>query len=232
MTKYSRYAVYYAPRQGRFASAAAAWLGRDCETGEAIAQPTVDGLREDLQSLTTKPRKYGFHGTLRAPFQPADGQDAATIAAAVADMASRLAPAQCEGLEIGNPYGFGLAFKPIGDETKILELAASVVEGTDGLRAPVSPEEFARRDAAERLTPRQRALYERWGYPMVMEELSFQLTLTNKIEQQLELALHDAITRHFCGLFPVPFLIEDLCLFGEEAGSGMFRLLNRYPLMG
>ena len=28
----------------------------------------------------------------------------------------------------------------------------------------------------------------------------------------------------------MPFAIEDLCLFGEEADTGKFRLLQRYPL--
>jgi hypothetical protein len=41
-----------------------------------------------------------------------------------------------------------------------------------------------------------------------------------------------AVARHFEGLLPMPFVIEDLCLFGEEAKSGMFRLLHRYRLSG
>jgi hypothetical protein len=230
MTDYSRYAVYYAPRPGRFAEAAAAWLGRDCETGASVSQPTPEGLSEDLATLTTKPRKYGFHGTIRAPFRPADGQDRASISAAVADLAARLSPARCDGLAVSNPYGFGVALTPAGDEVQILELAARVVEATDLLRAPLSPEEIARRVAAEQLTPRQRELYDRWGYPMVMDQLWFQLTLSNRIGPQLEWKLEAAIARHFEGLLPAPFVIDDLCLFGEEAATGQFRLLSRYPL--
>ncbi|WP_368416835.1 DUF1045 domain-containing protein [Falsiroseomonas sp.] len=232
MTEYSRYAVYYAPRPGRFAEAAAAWLGRDCETGASVPQPTPEGLGEDLAALTTKPRKYGFHGTIRAPFRPADGQDRASIGAAVADLAARLAPARCGGLEVGNPYGFGVALTPTGDAVEILDLAARVVEATDRLRALLLPEEIARRDAAEQLTPRQRKLYDRWGYPFVMEQLSFQLTLSNRIGPELGRKLEGAVARHFEGLLPQPFVIDDLCLFGEDVTTGEFRVLNRYPLVG
>lgn len=229
---FSRYAVYYAPRPGAFADAAATWLGRNCESDLALPQPAVEGLADTLQSLTTKPRKYGFHGTLRAPFRPADGQDGTSIAAAVAEMASYLPPASCDGLAVGNPYGFGVAFRPIGDETGILKLAASVVERTDHLRGQLKPEEITQRERSENLNPRQREYLHRWGYPMVMEELSFQLTLSNRIAPEAQSAVEAAVARHFEGLLPMPFVIEDLCLFGEEAGTGMFRLLQRYSLSG
>lgn len=232
MTEYSRYAVYYAPRFGKFAAAAAQWLGRDCETGAVVAHPSIASLGDSLASLTTKPRKYGFHGTLRAPFRPTEGQDGATIAAAVAALAACLPPARCDGLEVGNPYGFGVALTPVGDASQILDLAARVVEGTDRLRAQLSPAEIASREAAENLTPRQRELLGRWGYPMVMEELSFQLTLTNRIAPERQPVLTAAIEHHFNGLLPTPFVIEDLCLFGEEVTTGQFRILHRYPLVG
>lgn len=226
----SRYAVYYAPRPGLFADAAATWLGRNCETDQALPQPELEGLADTLHSLTTKPRKYGFHGTLRAPFRPADGQDSASIAAAVAGIASHLPPARCDGLAVGNPYGFGVAFIPLGDKTEILTLAAAVVERTDHLRAQLTPEEIAQRERSENLNPRQREYLPRWGYPMVMEELSFQLTLSNRVTPEVQPAVEAAVARHFEGLLPMPFAIEDLCLFGEEADTGKFRLLQRYPL--
>lgn len=232
MTTFSRYAVYYAPRPGAFADAGAIWLGRNCQTGFSLAQPKLQGPLADLAPLTTKPRKYGFHGTLRAPFRPAKGEDEASVAACLADLAKRLGPARCDGLEVGNPYGFGLALKPVGEEAEILKLAADVVEHTDRLRAPLKPEEIAQRELAEDLNPRQRFYLHRWGYPMVMEELCFQLTLSNRITAKVQLELESAASRHFEKVLPVPFVIEDLCLFGEETDTGMLRFLHRYPLTG
>jgi hypothetical protein len=40
-----------------------------------------------------------------------------------------------------------------------------------------------------------------------------------------------ALAAHFAPVLPQPFRIEDLCLFGEDAG-GRFHLLLRYALTG
>lgn len=229
---FSRYSVYYAPRAGAFADAAATWLGRSCETGLVIPQPELEGLAGALPGLTSKPRKYGFHGTLRAPFRPAAGQDQRSIASAIADIAAHLQPARCDGLDVGNPYGFGVALIPVGDEAEILALAAQVVALTDQLRAPLTEEEITQRERTENLNPRQREYLHRWGYPMVMEELSFQLTLSNRVASDVQLVLEEGVARHFAGLLPSPFVIEDLCLFGENAETGLFRILGRYRLSG
>lgn len=225
MEHFKRYAVYFAPRAGDFADAAATWLGRDAVTGDAMPQPPVPGL----QGLTADPRRYGFHGTIRAPFRPAPGLDGATIAAAVAGLAARLAPAQAPGLRLADLHGF-LALVPDGDEAAILRLGAAVVEGTEALRAPLTEAEIARRDPA-RLTPRQRSLLTRWGYPYVMEEFRFHLTLTNRLPPDLKADVTAAAQAHFAPHLPRPFVIADLCLFGEDQG-GAFHLLHRYALSG
>ncbi|TAG09238.1 MAG: phosphonate metabolism protein, partial [Rhodobacterales bacterium] len=39
-----------------------------------------------------------------------------------------------------------------------------------------------------------------------------------------------ALEAHFAPVLPRPFVIEDLCLFGEDDGG--FHLLHRYALTG
>jgi putative phosphonate metabolism protein len=225
MEHFKRYAVYFAPRPGDFADAAARWLGRDAASGAALPQPPVPGL----DGLTADPRRYGFHGTIRAPFRPAPGQDGAAIAAAVAELAARLQPAMAPGLRLADLHGF-LALVPDGDESAILRLGAAVVEGTESLRAPLTDADIARRDPA-RLTPRQRSLLTRWGYPYVMEEFRFHLTLTNRLPPDRTADVTAAAQAHMAPHLPRPFIVEDLCLFGEDQG-GTFHLLHRYALSG
>ncbi|MDP2084015.1 MAG: DUF1045 domain-containing protein [Gemmobacter sp.] len=225
MEHFKRYAVYFAPRPGAFADAAATWLGRDAVTGAAIPQPPVPAL----QDLTADPRRYGFHGTIRAPFRPAQGLDVAAIAAAVEGLAAQLAPAQGPGLRLADLHGF-LALVPDDEESAILRLGAAVVEGTEALRAPLTDAEIARRDPA-RLTPRQRSLLTRWGYPYVMDAFRFHLTLTNRLPPDRAADVTAAAQAHFAPHLPRPFMIADLCLFGEDA-QGTFRLLHRYALSG
>lgn len=229
MDEMKRYAVYYAPRPGGFADRAAGWLGWDAVSGAAQVQPDLPGLPRALADLTRDPRKYGFHGTIRAPFRPGPGLTGADVALAVAALAARLAPVVCDGLRLENLDGF-LALTPLGCEAALLDLAAAVVEGTDPLRATLTPEEVARR-RPESLSSRQRALLDRWGYPFVMEEFRFHLTLTDRLPAAEADTVAGLLSAHFAPVLPVPFLIEDLCLFGEDV-SGRFHLLHRYALTG
>jgi hypothetical protein len=182
-----------------------------------------------LAALTTDPRRYGFHGTIRAPFRPAPGLDGAGIADAVATLAARLPPAPAPGLRLVDLHGF-LALVPDGDDTAIRHLGAAVVEATDPLRAALTEAEIARRDPA-RLTPGQRSLLTRWGYPYVMEEFRFHLTLTNRLPPDRVADVAVAAKVHVGPHLPQPFVVEALCLFGEDAG-GAFHLLHRYALAG
>lgn len=226
MDQIKRYAVYYAPRPGAFAAQAAEWLGWSAETGQPLPQPQLPGIA-DPAAITEGARRYGFHGTLRAPFRLAEGVTALHLMEAMATLSRRLAPVVCEGLRLEMMDGF-LALTPEGCEAALLALGAAVVEATDPLRAPLTGAEIARR-RPETLSSRQRALLERWGYPFVMEEFRFHLTLTDRL---VDPALVAAVLEpHFAPVLPRPFVIEDLCLFGED-GAGQFHLLHRHALTG
>lgn len=217
-----RLAVYYAPRPGAFADRAAAWF----VAGEA-AQRLLPDL--SLAQLMAGARRYGFHGTIRAPFRPASGVTLEDVGAHVAALAALLAPARCDGLRLANMHGF-LALVPEGDEGALRDLAAHVVTETDALRAPLDAGEIARR-RPETLSTRQRDLLHRWGYPYVMEEFRFHLTLTDSLPQTVLDPVAAALAAHFAPVLPQPFVVEDLCLFGEDA-AGMFHLLQRHALCG
>lgn len=222
MDRMKRFAIYYAPRDGAFADAAARWLGWDLAQGCAMAQPNLPGLAD----LTADPRKYGFHGTIKPPFRLADGTSPDDLAEAVADLAQRLRPVQLPGLKVVLLEGF-LALVP-GHDQALTKLAAKVVEGLEGFRAPLTPAEIAKR-RPETLTLRQREFLAIYGYPYVMEEFQFHLTLSGRLGALDAPALQKAALAHFAGLIPEPFRLEDLCLCGEDA-AGRFHLLNRYPL--
>ena len=215
-----RYAIYYAPPPGAFAQAGAAWLGWDAATGQAVAQPDPG-----LAPVTVAPRKYGFHGTLKPPFRLAEGQSFAALQTAVAALATRLAPALLPGLRLRDLDGF-LALTPEGDTRALQALAAEVVTTLEPFRAPLNPAEIAKR-RPERLTLRQRALLDTYGYPFVLEEFRFHLTLSDRLPEPNPLAAQ--AQAHFAPHLPRPFTVDALCLFGE-AEDGRFHLLERHPL--
>lgn len=227
MENFKRYAVYFAPRPGPFADLANGWLGWDPVLGQPIAQPAPQGLPRSMAELTADPAKYGFHGTIRAPFRPGEGVGVDQIKAAVADIAVAHTPVECDGLQVENLHGF-LALTPMGDLAALRALAEGVVRGTNGLRAPLTPTEVAKR-RPESLSPRQRELLEAWGYPFVMEEFYFHLTLTGRLDKAEAETIQPIVAAHFAPHLPHPFMVQDLCLYGED-DAGRFHLLHRYPL--
>lgn len=229
MEEFRRYAIYYAPRDGAFAGAVASWLGWDPVAGVAVAHPSLDGLPAPVGTLTAEPRKYGFHGTIKAPFRLAGGVGRGDLEHAVARLATRLAPVVMPGLRLAALKGF-VALLPEGDESDLLELGAEVVTGLDPLRAPLTGAEVAKR-WPERLSARQRALLDQWGYPYVMEEFRFHLTLTGTLDQGQAQAVMAVLEPWLAPVLPRPFVIGDLCLFGEDA-AGRFHLLSRHALTG
>jgi len=226
---FQRFAIYYAPPEGVFARAAAEWLGWDPATGAALAQPDWPGLPAPATDLTVDPRKYGFHGTLRAPFRPGTGLTEGDLRRGLDLLAARLAPAEMPGLELINLEGF-LALVPHGDATDLAALAEEVVRATNSWRAPLTEAEIARR-RPDRLTERQRDHLARWGYPYVMEDFQFHLTLTSRLEDAAAQATRAVLAAKFASFMPGPFRITELSLFGE-AMDGRFHILHRAALSG
>jgi hypothetical protein len=227
MRDFLRYAIYYAPQPGAFADRAAAWLGWDLLQGRAVARPNLTGLPRPLADLTRAPAKYGFHGTIRAPFRSAVGE--ARLIEALVGVAATLSPVHCDELALRDLDGF-LALIPQGRKIALAALAETVMRATDSLRAPLTAEEISRRRPGA-LTPRQRDLMLRWGYPFVMEEFHFHLTLTDRLAVVDRPLVAAALAGWMTPVVPVPFVIKDLCLVGED-GEGRFHLRYRATLSG
>ncbi|MDO5641487.1 MAG: DUF1045 domain-containing protein [Paracoccus sp. (in: a-proteobacteria)] len=226
MSDYRRYAIYYTPPKGDFADFGAIWLGWDPVLGRAVAQPRIAGL--DLARITAGASRYGFHATLKAPFRLAAGHDAGDLAAAAEHLAEKTAPVTLPGLVLARLGSF-LALVPAVPGADLQALAAGVVAGLDGLRAPLTGAERARR-RPEQLAPAQRAYLEEWGYPYVMTEFRFHMTLSDGLEDDL-LTRAEASLRPRLRMLPAPLVIDALSLMGEAA-DGRFHLITRLPLRG
>ncbi|MBA4490291.1 DUF1045 domain-containing protein [Paracoccus sp. S1E-3] len=224
MDHYRRYALYYTPPPGEFADFGASWLGWDAVRGAPAPQPVLPGL--DIAVLTAEPRRYGFHATLKAPFRLAEGQRAGDLIEGVEALAAQLRPVTLDGLALTRIGPF-LALTPRGDEVPLNVLAAQVVERLDPLRAPLTEAERARRNP-DRLTPRQRALLDAWGYPYVMDEFRFHMTLTGALDAAT-LDTVAALLAPRLAVVPRPFILDALSLMGEDA-TGRVRLIRRLSL--
>ena len=221
---HTRYAIYYVPPTGPLADFGAAWLGWDSLTGREVPQFDIPGLHE----ITTAPRKYGFHGTLKPPFRLTDGQTLGALENTAAALAQTLAPAVCDGLTLTR-LGRFLALTPHGDVTGLQRVAGACVRELDVFRIPPTEAELAKRRKA-RLSARQDAYLSQWGYPYVFEEFRFHLTLTGKLPNHEVQLWMDQCLAHLPAL-PAPFILDQIALCGERP-DGRFDLIHRYALTG
>jgi len=229
MENFKRFAIYYCPEPGPFADFMARWLGWDADAGQACPHPQVSGLPLSVDDLTATPRKYGFHGTLKPPFRIAERGGRAALEADLAELARRLTPVELPGLALQRLGGF-VALVPEGNTSRLPVLAAEVVTALDIHRVPMTPGELTRRRAAN-LSAAQDAHLTRWGYPYVMDEFRFHLTLTGKLPRDQTNQVCTALNPVLAPLLPQPFRLTELCLCGED-DAGRFHLLHRYALTG
>ncbi|OWU85011.1 phosphonate metabolism protein [Oceanicola sp. 22II-s10i] len=229
MTDFSRYAVYYARPPGPLAEFAAAWLGWDPVAGAEVPHPDLPGLPRPVAEITATPRKYGFHGTIKPPFRLNASASPEALASDLDALCSGIAPVHCDGLELHRLGGF-LALVPTGDTTALAHLAAEAVRALDHHRAP-APEAELNRRRARGLSPSQEVNLMTWGYPHVMEDFRFHLTLSGRLPAEEADAVAQVLTPILAPMTEGPFVVPDLCLFGEDA-EGRFHLVSRHALTG
>ncbi|MFN9727305.1 DUF1045 domain-containing protein [Acidovorax sp.] len=225
-----RYAVYYAPSPGTLGWLAGShWLGRCAAQLQALPQLDIHGVAPaDLKRLTAAPRRYGWHGTLKAPFALAPGVSWMDLHQAVQALASGLQSFTLPPMQVERMDDF-LALVPMPSHAanaQVQAAAAACVTQLQPLAAPLGSAELARRRAAG-LTPRQDELLTLWGYPFVLEEFRFHMSITGDLRQvdtrTADLVL-DAAQQFFSDLPALRF--NSLAIFAEPAPGADFVLLD------
>lgn len=225
----SRYAIYYAPpRSSGLWQLAQRWLGRDCETGETLEQPALAGWpAAEIAAATESPRHYGFHATLKAPFHLAPGVSLRQLRESLGGFAARQRPFPTPPLRV-SAIGPFLALTLASAAPEMNALAAATVKELDPCRAPLDGKDLQRRLAGG-LTPRQAALLRTWGYPYVLEEFRFHMTLTGPLA---DAAQRERLQAELAALFrpvltePVP--VEEICLYSQDSAAAPFVLADRF----
>ena len=219
-----RYAIYFAPAPwSALEQLGSQWLGRDTTVDDFVEQPLVPGFSaERILELTEKPQLYGFHATLKAPFELAAGKSEDDLLAAVEELASQHEPIEAPPLEVAQLDGF-LALRPMAPCPEIDRLAADCVQTLDALRRP-------KRRPTDGLTPRQIELQERWGYPYVLQEFRFHLTLTDRLSELAAEPLIAFLTEYFQPALIEPLVIDRLSVFVQDDPAEPFARLEDVPL--
>lgn len=217
-----RFAFYYAPAtDDPLWLRAAEWLGRDPATGETYAAP-VEGLeRSYLAPLSASAQRYAFHATIKAPMALAGGRTLAQLEAAAAEFAATAAPVPIGPLKLANIDGY-LALIPEQQGAPLTQFAAEVVQRFEPFRAPLSDADKAKRNGDGRLSPRQVELLERFGYPYVLEQFQFHMTLTDRLSDEDRAIIEPRAAAWFAEFIGVPRVVDRLALFHEPAPGAPF----------
>jgi hypothetical protein len=225
-----RYAIYHAPEPStplwRFGSGV---LGYDAATGAEVPALLPKGFSaEAWHAATEEPRRYGFHATIKAPFRLAADRSEAELVAALTIIAGRLdavdlgacgvhvVPAEAGG-------GF-VAVTPVTPPPALAALERAVVTEFEPFRAPLTQEETLRR-RPERLSPRQRGHLERYGYPYVLEDFAFHMTLSGRLDAPEPVAADLGDWARAAGALDGGVAVERLALFRQDGAAARFRII-------
>lgn len=230
MAKYPRYAVYFVPPADsllyRFG---ASLLGYEVFTGQPL--PFAEGIEAEIadwKQLTTDPRKYGFHATLKAPISIKSEDTEDQLLEAVQEFARtpRIIP-------VINPVvraiGGFIAIVPETPSADLQRLAGDCVTAFDEFRAPLTAEDRKRR-VSSALTERQLAHLDRWGYPYVLEEFRFHMTLTGSIQAERHATALDCLQERFSALNLYTVAIDRIAVLCQDDPASGFKIILTVPL--
>ena len=227
----ARYAVYYAPAADsalwRFGSGV---LGYDALTGEDLPHDVPPGCDPAIwPEFTAEPRHYGFHATLKAPFELAQGRSEDQLRAFARNQAAATTSVTLSGLAVC-ALGRFVALTPAEPSEALQRLAFAQVQAFEPFRAALSEADKARRLKSP-LTPAQHAYLEAYGYPYVGDAFRFHMTLTGSLSQEQVELIRQALDEAYRQAVPTgSALIDRIALYRQDDRDARFRLLDSYRL--
>ena len=224
-----RFAIYYAPpTSSELWQRAARWLGRDAATGN-VPNEGIAGIEgQTLTAITPSATRYGFHATLKAPFALAPGKTQAELESALQTFSLRHGRVPLGTLELRLLDGF-LALTAVVQSEELTAFAGKVVAEFDAFRAPMSAGERERR-LKSGLTAYQIGLLDHYGYPYVMDQFLFHMTLTDRMDAGMQEAVVAAAAEWFAPVLEMPVVLDRLSLYYEPEAGGPFLRRADFPL--
>ncbi|UWU93246.1 DUF1045 domain-containing protein [Bradyrhizobium sp. CB1015] len=228
MTGFPRYAIYFAAGSDSALSRfGAELLGYDAYTGDELPFPQQAlHVARDWREVSADPRKYGFHATLKAPMALAPGNTEAELMAACAAFAGKARPRPVIRPIVDSISGF-IAVIPAEPVETLEQLAADCVREFDPFRATLTAEDRARRKP-EKLSERQRDYLDRWGYPYVMGEFRFHMTLTGRLDAERRGPILQMLRTRFAALGIETLAVDRIALFKQDDAKARFRIIGEW----
>ena len=236
MKKYSRYAIYYAPpKESNLEEFGRYWFGWDPINAKSINNKQrinylngfgIKNLKNiDKNVLIAK--KYGFHGTLIPPFKLNKNYSTNTLFKKTEEIAKKFKKFKLYKFKLKKINNF-YAFVQNKKNNNINKLSNRLVRELFKFRSPLTKKEIDRRNPSK-LSKFQLNILYKWGYPYLMSEFKFHMTLASevtgnklyselkKIENNKEIILNEINN------------FDKIYIFGENQ-KGMFENLENFSL--
>lgn len=222
-----RYAIYFMPSAAtqlwRFGASV---LGYDAFTGLSVPFPEHPVFsRAQPPAWIAEPQRYGFHATLKAPFELAPGAREADVHATAASLARSRQSFLVPGLGVRAMSRF-VALMPAAPVPELDDLASACVRRFEPVRGPISAADRQRRLAAP-LTARQIRHLDTWGYPYVMEDFQFHMTLAGPLQPDALQTVQSALALLWAPI-NAPLLIDAITVAVQPARDARFLAQARY----
>ena len=236
MKKYSRYAIYYAPpKESSLEEFGRYWFGWDPLNAKLINNKhrinylNRFGIKNliNIDKNVLIPKKYGFHGTLIPPFKLHKNYSTNTLFKKTEEIAKKFKKFKFYKFKLKKINNF-YAFVQNKKNNNINKLSNRLVRELFKFRSPLTKKEIDRRNPSK-LSKLQLNILYKWGYPYLMSEFNFHMTLASevtgnklylelkKIERNKEIILNEINN------------FDKIYIFGENQ-KGMFENLENFSL--
>lgn len=225
-----RYAVYFVPpKESAFYRLGASLLGRSVFQNDHVQIRKLRGLPENYwESLSAAPRFYGFHATIKAPFELAGSQE--ELWAALTVLAAKTHPFKLPKLKVAFLDGKFLALTLRNSSSELAGLEKNYLTSLNHLAAPLSQNDLNRRGD---LPPHLADNLKKWGYHLVLDNFKFHMTLTGSVHSKPTAAiLVRLMNEYFRPILAQAQTFDALTLLYQENREKPFTVLDVFPLNG
>ena len=224
-----RYAIYFTPDDsselGLFDATVLRRRSEDAGDWLNPELPVDFPQSSDWAERIKKPAHYGFHATMKAPFELAPGQSADQLLAEVAEFSHKQTPIDLTGLAPVRSCRYdSLAFDQ--QPEAIPQLASECVTRFEQFRAPLTEADVQRRDP-DSLTESQRQNMYQYGYPHVLNDFNFHMTLSGQNDHR-DPAYFNWLMSVYQSMVKVSPVLDRLCVFHQPDRNTSFLRIAEY----
>ena len=225
----ARHAIYFAPPPGsELETFGRRVVGRDHITGGEIEPLEIAGLSgNERRRITKSARHYGFHATLKAPFELRDGCGENELHRALKSFAADRAPFMTPPLRI-SALSRWIAFTLADRSAEMDRLAADCVRNFEDFRAPLGEADIERRRQSK-LTPKQDERLLTFGYPYIFDDFHFHMTLAGPLEPAERETVVGMLQRAAGSLDGAPLRVDAVALYRQPDRESPFIQTARFP---